>query len=76
MNPAQSLESLLSVLRPHPALAVAVSGGVDSMVLAYLAHRYGSGSVEAVHAVSAAVPAAATERVRRHALRHGWKPVS
>lgn len=73
MSPAQSLESLLSVLRPHPALAVAVSGGVDSMVLAYLAHRYGSGTVEAVHAVSPAVPAAATERVRRHALRHGWK---
>ncbi len=73
MSPAQALESLLSVLRPHPALAVAVSGGVDSMVLAYLAHRYGSGRVEAVHAVSAAVPAAATERVRRHALRHGWK---
>lgn len=72
MSPAQSLESLLSVLRPHPALAVAVSGGVDSMVLAYLAHRYGSATVEAVHAVSAAVPAAATERVRRHALRHGW----
>lgn len=73
MNPAQALESLLSVLRPHPALAVAVSGGVDSMVLAYLAHSYGSGTVEAVHAVSAAVPAAATERVRRHAQRHGWK---
>lgn len=73
MSPAQSLESLLSALRPHPALAVAVSGGVDSMVLAYLAHRFTSATVEAVHAVSAAVPAAATERVRRHALRHGWK---
>lgn len=72
MTPAQSLQSLLSVLRPHPALAVAVSGGVDSMVLAYLAHGYGSGTVEAVHAVSPAVPAAATDRVRRHALRHGW----
>ena len=73
MSPTQSLERLLSALRPHPALAVAVSGGVDSMVLAYLAHRYASSTVEAVHAVSAAVPAAATERVRRHALRHGWK---
>lgn len=72
MSATRSLESLLSVLRPHPALAVAVSGGVDSMVLAYVAHRYGSGTVEAVHAVSPAVPAAATERVRRHALRHGW----
>lgn len=73
MSPAQSLQALLSVLRPHPALAVAVSGGVDSMVLAYLAHRFTSIPVEAVHAVSAAVPAAATERVQRHALRHGWK---
>jgi uncharacterized protein len=50
-----------------------VSGGVDSMVLAYLAHRFTSFPVEAMHAVSPAVPAAATERVRRHALRHGWK---
>lgn len=73
MSPAQSLESLLSVLRPHPALAVAVSGGVDSMVLAYVAHRFSTAQIEAVHAVSPAVPAAATERVRRHALRHGWK---
>lgn len=72
MSPAESLESLRSVLRPYPALAVAVSGGVDSMVLAYLAHRFTSTDVVVVHAVSPAVPAAATERVRRHALRHGW----
>jgi uncharacterized protein len=73
MSPTESLPALLSVLRPHSALAVAVSGGVDSMVLAYVAHRFASYPVEAVHAVSPAVPAAATERVRRHALRHGWK---
>ena len=73
MSPTESLQALVSVLRPHSALAVAVSGGVDSMVLAYLAHRFAPVPVEAVHAVSAAVPAAATERVQRHALRHGWK---
>ena len=73
MSPTQSLQALVSVLRPHSALAVAVSGGVDSMVLAYLAHRFSSVPVEAMHAVSPAVPAAATERVQRHALRHGWK---
>ena len=73
MSPTESLQALLSVLRPHSALAVAVSGGVDSMVLAYLAHRFAAFPVEAVHAVSPAVPAAATERVQRHALRHGWK---
>jgi pyridinium-3,5-biscarboxylic acid mononucleotide sulfurtransferase len=73
MSPTESLPALLSVLRPHSALAVAVSGGVDSMVLAYLAHRFAACPVEALHAVSPAVPAAATDRVRRHALRHGWK---
>lgn len=72
MTPEKSLESLLCVLRPYSALTVAVSGGVDSMVLAYLANRFGSMPVQAAHAVSPAVPEAATERVRRYAAQHGW----
>jgi uncharacterized protein len=64
--------ALIAYLDGHEALAVAVSGGVDSMVLAYLAHRFSTAAVTAVHAVSPAVPEAATARVRRHADRHGW----
>lgn len=53
-------------------VAVAVSGGVDSMTLATLAHRRPGVVAEMFHAVSPAVPAEATERVRRHAAREGW----
>lgn len=64
------LDAVLSSLGP---IAVAVSGGVDSLTLMALAHRrLGAGSVLAVHAVSPAVPAEATDRVRAEAARAGW----
>lgn len=56
-------------------MAVAVSGGVDSVTLATLAHRLAAASgaaVQMVHASSPAVPAEATARVRRLALDEGW----
>lgn len=53
-------------------VAVAVSGGVDSMTLAhFVARRTGAGLV-AFHAVSPAVPPRATARVRAHAALWGW----
>lgn len=52
-------------------LAVAVSGGVDSMTLAVVAHGVHPDSWM-FHARSPAVPAQATERVRRYARSHGW----
>jgi uncharacterized protein len=66
---------LVEQLDRHERLAIAVSGGVDSMVLAYVAHRFSRAEVTAVHAVSPAVPAASTERVKAHAARHGWRLV-
>lgn len=54
-------------------VAVAVSGGVDSMTLAWFAHRHLPGQVTQVHALSPAVPAAATSRVRAYAEREGWR---
>jgi uncharacterized protein len=59
----------------HDALAVAVSGGVDSMTLAYVAHRVLPQRVLVVHATSPAVPAPATARVREYARREGWRLV-
>jgi uncharacterized protein len=53
-------------------VAVAVSGGVDSMTLAHLVHRHHGARARMVHAASPAVPAEATARVRAHAGRHGW----
>ncbi|MEG9526345.1 MAG: adenine nucleotide alpha hydrolase, partial [Hyphomicrobiales bacterium] len=65
----QHLESVLAGLGP---VAVAVSGGVDSLTLATLAHRLAPGAALMVHAVSPAVPAEATARVRAEAAREGW----
>jgi uncharacterized protein len=68
----QSQADLVAALDTHDALAVAVSGGVDSMVLAYVAHHFARVDLTAVHALSPAVPAAATARVKDYADRHGW----
>jgi uncharacterized protein len=64
-----ALAILLAELGP---VAVAVSGGVDSMTLAHLVRRHHRAEARMVHAVSPAVPAAASERVRVHARRDGW----
>ncbi len=64
------LERVLAGLAP---LALAVSGGVDSMTLAFLAHRLAPSRATVFHAVSPAVPPEASARVREHAARHGWR---
>lgn len=66
----ERLERLLGAL---PRLAIAVSGGVDSLTLAHVASRVPGLELQVLHAVSPAVPATATERVRRHALSAGWQ---
>lgn len=76
------IEALGGILDGLGPVALAVSGGVDSMTLAVLAHRrlsagpeiFGAGmsGPEMFHAVSPAVPPEATERVRDYAAREGW----
>lgn len=64
------LEDILTLLETS---AIAVSGGVDSMTLAVIAHRLlGRERVAMMHAVSPAVPPEATERVRGFAESEGW----
>ena len=53
-------------------LAVAVSGGIDSLTLASLAQDHHR-SVEMFHAVSPAVPGDATARTEALALARGWR---
>lgn len=53
-------------------LVVACSGGIDSTLLALVAHRQLPGRVTVAHAISPAVPPEATERVRGLALQEGW----
>ena len=67
------MTKLEAVLANLPNLAIAVSGGVDSMTLAHAAHRAGLPGLLFVHALSPAVPMEATDRVRDHASRFGWR---
>jgi pyridinium-3,5-biscarboxylic acid mononucleotide sulfurtransferase len=67
------LHALRRVFDAYPRVAVAVSGGVDSMTLGHLVHAEFGARADFFHAVSPAVPTAATERVKRHAGRSGWR---
>ncbi len=66
-------ERLLAVLVPIGRVAVAVSGGIDSLTLATAAHRALGGAVTMHHAASPAVPAEATARTRALAAAEGWR---
>jgi pyridinium-3,5-biscarboxylic acid mononucleotide sulfurtransferase len=68
-----SAQALSAVLDGYDTLAIAVSGGVDSMTLATFAHRYAPDAHAIIHAVSPAVPKAATERVEALARAEGWR---
>jgi uncharacterized protein len=64
------LEAILDDIGP---LAVAVSGGIDSLILAVLAgRRLGRERALMAHAVSPAVQPEGTERVRRFAAEEDW----
>ncbi len=69
---AARLEILGARLQDLGRVAVAVSGGVDSLTLASFAKRTLGNVVTMFHAVSPAVPAPATERTREFAAREGW----
>jgi len=66
------LSNLRQLLERLDSAAVAVSGGVDSMTLAFVAHRILGNQLTVLHAVSPAVPPEATERVRRYSASEGW----
>jgi len=66
------LDRLKAVLAAHRTLAVAVSGGVDSLTLARIAGDVAGLDLLAVHATGPAVPREATDRVKRHAAQAGW----
>jgi pyridinium-3,5-biscarboxylic acid mononucleotide sulfurtransferase len=70
---ADKAAELDSVLVGIGEVAVAVSGGVDSMTLAVIAGRRLDGRAEMIHAVSPAVPPEATARIESYAGREGWR---
>jgi len=65
--------ALRAALSSHGPLAIAVSGGIDSLLLGTLAHRWLVEPPVICHAVSPSVPAAATARVRALAAAEGWR---
>jgi uncharacterized protein len=72
---SEQADRLLDLLAHFDNLAVAVSGGVDSMTLAWFAHRALGSGAAIYHSVSPAVPPEATARVRQYAQRYGWQLV-
>lgn len=72
-GPQAGLESLQALLGRFGRVAVAVSGGVDSLTLAAAAHGRLSANATMFHAVSPAVPPEATLRTRELAQRLDWQ---
>ncbi len=64
--------ALFAALETPASLTIALSGGIDSLTLSAAAARVrGADGLTLCHAVSPAVPAAATARVHDFAARHG-----
>lgn len=68
----QDIQAVKNLLQSCSCVAVAVSGGIDSLTLATLAGRELGSRAAMYHAVSAAVPAEATQRVQSLAKSEGW----
>jgi pyridinium-3,5-biscarboxylic acid mononucleotide sulfurtransferase len=68
-----AVDHLYEMLDGLGGVAVAISGGVDSVTLAYAAHSRLGAAATMFHAVSPAVPPEATARTRQLAHQHGWR---
>lgn len=71
----EKLAKLESFLKTVPRRMIACSGGIDSLLLATVAHRQSPEATTIAHAVSPAVPAEATCRVHNRAKHEGWNLV-
>jgi uncharacterized protein len=71
-SPLPATERLRQALANHPSRIVACSGGIDSLVLATVAHRLEPGRTGVVHTVTPAVAADGTARVVAYGRQEGW----
>ncbi len=72
-DPHDALGRLHLVLAEIPHRIVACSGGVDSLLLATVAHAAAPASTWVAHTATPAVPGDGTARVVDHAERNGWQ---
>ena len=70
---ATTIEALGRELDRYGRVAIAVSGGIDSLTLATLAARRRGEHAEMFHSLTASVPSEATARTRELAARFGWR---
>ncbi|MGV0643944.1 adenine nucleotide alpha hydrolase [Mycolicibacterium sp. XJ2546] len=73
MAQPRSVEAVTAALERSPLRVIACSGGVDSLLLADIAHEMRPRTTVVAHAVSPAVPPSATERVQQAAAELGWR---
>jgi uncharacterized protein len=67
-----NIDRLENLLISIETCVVAVSGGVDSMTLAFIAHSMLGPSAIMFHATSPAVPSDAYERIKEYSIKYGW----
>ncbi len=65
--------NLLESFQETSNIAIAVSGGVDSLTLGVYSHRFFAGEVTMYHAISPAVPPQATKRLEQLAIKEKWR---
>ena len=68
-------KKLIEILKNNHGVAIAVSGGVDSMTLSYVANLFMDPKPTLYHAVSPAVPLSATTRLSYQAEQCHWNLV-
>ena len=73
MESIQQLNAVQDVLAECGPVIVACSGGIDSLLLATIAHRRHPATTVVAHTVTPAVPGEGTARVMAHARREGWR---
>ncbi len=71
-NPVDALGRLRTVLEPMASRVVACSGGIDSLLLAHVAHTANPTGTLVAHTITPAVPGDGTARVVDHAELEGW----
>jgi len=71
-NAAAALARLHAALATMPSRIIACSGGIDSLLLAHVAHDADPTATTIAHTVTPAVPGDGTARVIDHAERGAW----